>query len=197
MQDNRGLKFLVGLAVVVLLIHMLINGRLFQLIHIFQAWLSPKKEGVEGFESVTGLLLPILIEAIMFIGGVTLFGLTAIGRVCGDLLAGIYETVKGLASKNTSTGSQVAPVVASPTRTAAPINSEKLTIFLTDLNDKVTSVLNLTADVKPVLNSLSDRVAAIEEHIFPKPLTPEQENAALKAQLAELQQKLAAQGMTT
>lgn len=99
--DNRGRNFLIGLAVLFLLYRVWVTGSLLHAIGFATG--SPENAG--GYSSVTGVLLPIIVQIVVVIGAVTAALATGFWAVVWDFGTGVYEMLVSWRAKNLAVAS--------------------------------------------------------------------------------------------
>ena len=88
--ENRGLRVVIGLVAVLLWARWWWTGALLAAV----AFAVPHPPESEGFNSITGTLLPIAVDMLWFVGSVVIFALTKSAAIVWDVIAGVFETFK-------------------------------------------------------------------------------------------------------
>lgn len=162
-QDNRGVKFLLGAVAIFLLVRWWLTG---SLLHVFEAvrYVDPETDVANAAGSIADTLVPIGLDMVIAIGGIMLGLGTGIWQIAWD---SIRAGLKYLHANQTATAIGM----------ASGVNAA--TVAATTAATKVEPSRVDPAKLKAVLTQLDDRVKALESKLLtePNPAPPAESQA--------------------
>lgn len=172
-KQNRGLGFLAGMIAIFLLVRWWLTG---DLVNFASACSSAGTGEGDGFSSVTGTVLPLVIEIIVGLGVFLIAVGSSVWSIVWDMISGVMQMGRELHSTRSAESSASDSAMRSATDTAASQAGS-------------TAGRQAVLTPKQALRSMNQRLMAVEDELFPPP-PPEPTVAELQAELRELRSKV-------
>ena len=154
-RQNRGIGFLIGSVVIFLLIRWTLSGQILSLSR------SLPCNSCDGFSSVTGAVLPIVIDLVVFTGITAIAISRGIWAVVWDLISGVVSTSRELAGTRRAESAAARSAIESAATSAGGNAGGQAAESAKSSIPKMTT--------SQAVKNLNSRVKRLEAEVFPPP----------------------------